>query len=179
MPQVGTVEVSTGGDSKVATGTYVLRLESCVDVGKSAMYPDSGNQWKWIWKVMRSFDAEPDAAQVASEGQDIHEWTAEWIGFTKNGAKSKALARIDALAKTNTRPPGDGEEVDPPVDDTDDLVGQLIKATVDVQPNKDGNLRAKLLTVGIYNPKPGNRNGNKPKPPPPPDDGFDDDEIPF
>jgi hypothetical protein len=177
MPQVGTVEVSTGGGSKVATGTYVLRLKSCVDVGKSTMYPDSGNQWKWIWTVMKPTEADPDEAQLASVNEEIHEWTADWIGFTKNGEKSKALARIDALAKVDTPKPGDGEEVDPPVDDTDELVGQLIKSMVDVQPNKDGNLRAKLLTVAKYDPKPGSR--RRATAPPPPADDEDDDEIPF
>jgi hypothetical protein len=71
--------------------------------------------------------------------------------------------------------PADGESVDPPVDDTEDLVGQLVKATVDVQPNKDGNPRAKLLTVSAYVPKA----KKKAAPPPPPDDDEDDGDDPF
>lgn len=151
MARIGKVEQSGGGDTKVAAGTYLLRLKEVTDVGISERYPDSGNQWLWKWEVVRSLEAEPDEEQDASIGEVIHEYIRDWIGFTKSGARSKALERLDALTNTVTRPPsGPDDDIYPAVDDTDDLIGQQLKAAVTVQPNTNGNLRAKLATVAPY-----------------------------
>lgn len=162
MARVGKVEQSGGGDTKVVDGTYLLKLTSVEDKGISEMYPNSGPQWLWKWEVVRSLEAEPDEEQEAATGEIIHDYTADWIGYRKNGQKSNALLRIDALMNVDTPKPDGDDEIYPPVEDTDELIGRHIKSAITVAPNTKGNLRAKLATVAPYVPK---RRAADPPPP--------------
>lgn len=180
MPAVGTVSVSAGGDTRVVNGLYLLKLQSVEDVGISQLYPDSGRQWLWKWEVVRPLEAEPDDEQLEAAGEVIYDYTREWLGFTKRG-KSKSLARIDACLGTDTQQPEDGDEVELPIDDTDELVGKQVRAAIEVAPNTNGNLRAKIVSIAAYKKK--SSNGTKParKAAPPPDDDDDEDGegLPF
>jgi hypothetical protein len=164
------------------SGLYLLKLQSVEDVGISERYPDSGRQWLWKWEVVRSLEADPDDEQLEAAGEVIYDYTKEWLGFTKNGQKSKSLARIDACLGTDTQPPDDDDEVELPIDDTDELVGKQIKAAVEVAPNTNGNLRAKLVTVGVYKKKAASASAKparKAAPPPDDDDDDEDEGLPF
>lgn len=179
MPDVGTVSVSSGGDTKVATGLYLGELQSVEDVGRSKLYPDSGNQWLWKWKVIRPLEADPDDEQQDSVGEVIFDYTSEWLGFNKAGVASKSLARIDACLATTTAKPEDGEEIELPIDSTDELVGKRVKLAVEVAPNTNGNLRAKIVSIAAYKSK-GKAKSKPAAPPPDDDDEFDEDEgLPF
>lgn len=175
MPAVGTVSVSSGGDTKVASGLYLLKLQSVEDVGISERYPDSGNQWLWKWEVVRSLESDADEDQQASIGEVIYDYTRDWLGFTRNGAPSKSLARIDACLGVTTPKPDDEEEVELPIEDTDELVGRQVKAQVAVAANTTGALRAKLATIAAYK-----RPKRAAAPPPDEDeDAEDDGQLPF
>lgn len=177
MPTVGSVSVSAGGDTKVVNGLYLLKLQAVEDAGISTLYPDSGRQWLWKWEVVRPLEAEPDDEQLEAAGEVIYDYTKEWLGFTKKG-KSKALARIDACLGIDTRQPDDGDdEVELPIDDTDELVGKQVRAAVEVAPNTNGNLRAKIVSLSAYKGK--SKNGKPAKAAPPPNDEDEQEDLPF
>lgn len=178
MPAVGTVGVSSGSDTKVVNGLYLLKLNSVTDEGISQLYPDSGPQWLWKWEVVRSLEADPDDEQLEAVGEVIYDYTKAWIGYTKAGARSKALERIDACLNVVTPMPEGDEEIETPIDDTEELIGKGIKASVTVAPNKAGTLRAKLTMIAPYKSKKQAKPAAKPAAPPP-DDEDDDDDLPF
>ena len=177
MPAVGTVAVSSGGDTKVVNGTYLLQLQSVEDVGPSQLYPDSGNQWLWKWEVIRSMEADPDDEQLDAVGEVIYDYTKEFIGYSaKTKLRSKALERIDACMNVVTPMPDGDQVIETPIEDTEELIGKHIKAAVAVGPNKSGALRAKLMTISPYKAKP---KAKRPAPPPTDDEDDDDGELPF
>ena len=180
MPAVGTASVSAGGDTKVVSGTYLLKLRSVEDVGISQMYPDSGNQWLWKWEVVRPLEAEPEDEQLEAAGEVIFDYTKDWLGFTKRG-KSKALARIDACLGTDTQQPDDDDEVELPIDDTDELVGKQVRAAIEVAPNTNGNLRAKIVSLTAYKKKSSSAAAKPAKKAAPVEDDDDDEDegLPF
>ena len=151
--RVGNVEVSGSSESQAVSGTYLLKLLSVEDAPPSQMFADAKPQWLLKWEIVRSLEAEPDEDQEASVGEQIWDYVGAWVGFTLQGRRSKALERIDACMGVKTEKPDDGEVGEAPIDDTNELIGRLAKAAVEVAPNTKGLMRAKIVQIGPYRAK--------------------------
>ena len=156
------VKASTQG--RTPLGLYLFQLERVEEVtGTDFKTGAPVDQYKWIWRIDRSLEAEPSEEQDAAIGGDY--W--EWSGCVAT-PRSKLRARLEALLG---RAMNDDEAVD-----IESLYGRRVRATVTEDTKPDGGRYIALITAP-YQRRAAKPAQAEPEPEPEPEDPGD--EMPF
>ena len=127
------VKASTQG--RTPLGLYVFQLNYVEEtVGKDFKTGAPIDQYKWVWKIERSLEAEPSEEQEAALGGEYWEWSGQVAT-----PRSKLRARLEALLG---RAMGDDEAVD-----IESLYGRRVRATVTEDLKPDGGRYIALITA--------------------------------
>lgn len=143
MVRVGHVTEVEGGEIvEIADGTYVVEVTKIEDDGISQLFPDSGPQFKWTFKVLKAIDGDDDVVGAEVPWQ----WTGQKLTISKQYGASKFYKWTAALY---------GGEIPDDFEDTDELIGRRATATIETPP---GKTRAKIMSLrpvkGKAKPKP-------------------------
>jgi len=135
-----TVKASSG--NQTALGLYLFKLTDVTeDQGKDFKTGKPVDQYKFIWEIERSLEAEPTEDQEAAIGTEYWDWTR-----TVASPASKLRARIEAVLGRDMKP---DEDVD-----LESFIGRRIRATVAEDTLSDGRKYVTLITVP-YKPRGG------------------------
>ena len=158
------VKASTQG--RTPLGLYVFQLNYVEEtVGKDFKTGAPIDQYKWVWKIERSLEAEPSEEQEAALGGEYWEWSGQVAT-----PRSKLRARLEALLG---RAMGDDEAVD-----IESLYGRRVRATVTEDTKPEGGKYVTLITAP-YQRRAAKPAQPEPEPDPEPDPEDPGDELPF
>lgn len=122
-------EVEGGEIVDIPDGTYVVEVTGLVDDGVSQMFPDSGPQFKWTFKIVKVIDGDDEVIDAEVPWQ----WTGQKLTISKQYGASKFYKWAAALF---------GGEIPDDFEDSDELIGLKATATIETPP---GKTRAKVV----------------------------------